>query len=102
MTHIPQAFFKLLIEGFDEEKRSWFRALNDGGRYTQGQKDYAFELIEQFGVRATAKILLIPRRTLQRWCRKQDVYVKRCPDWVYGWVERRRKRREFWQRRGYY
>ncbi len=102
MTHIPQAYLKILIGYFNEEKRDMFQAYGEGGCYTQRQKDYAFELIDEYGIRATAKILQIPRRTLQRWCRKYSVFVKRCPAWVYGWVERRRKRKEFWQRRGYY
>ncbi len=94
--------FKSLAEEFNEEKRELFRAFGDSGRYTQRQKDYAFELIKEYGIRATARILRIPRRTLQRWCREHYVRVKRCPSWVYDWAERRRKRREFWQRRGYY
>ena len=101
MTHLPQAYLKTLAEFFNEEKRDLFQAFGEGGRYTRRQKDYAFELIDEYGIRSTARILQIPRRTLQRWCRENGVYVKRCPAWVYGWVERRRKRREFWQRRGY-
>ena len=99
---MPQAYLKTLVEFFNEEKRDLFQAFGEGGHYTQRQKDYAFELIAEYGIRATARILHTPRRTLQRWCRKYGVFVKRCPDWVYGWVERRRKRKEFWQRRGYY
>ena len=87
---------------FYNEMKSHFIALGNGGYYTQKQKDYAFELIDQYGVRATARILKVPRRTLQRWCRENGVWVRCCPAWVYGWVERRRKRREFWERRGYY
>ena len=102
MTHIPQAYLKILVEFFNEEKRSWFEILGESEHYTKRQKEYAFELIADYGIRATARILKIPRRTLQRWCRQYGVYVRRCPSWVYGWAERRRKRREFWQRRGYY
>ena len=87
---------------FYEDRRYEFCALGEGVRYTQRQKDYAFELIDEKGIRATARILKIPRRTLQRWCRKYCVRVRRCPDWVYDWVEKRRKRREFWRRKGYY
>ena len=101
MTHLPQAYLKTLVEFFNEEKRELFQAFGEGGHYTQSQKDYAFELIDEYGIRATAKILQIPRRTLQRWCRKNGVWVKRCPYWVYGWVERRRKRQDFWRSRGY-
>ncbi len=97
-----RALIKLFAEEFNEEKRYLFESYGEGGRYTQRQKDYAFELIREYGIRATARILKIPRRTLQRWCRKHYVWVKRCPSWVYGWAERRRKRKLFWQRRGYY
>lgn len=93
---------KSLAEEFNEDKRYLFEAFGEGGHYTQRQKDYAFELINEYGIRATARILRIPRRTLQRWCRKYNIWVKRCPSWVYGWAERRKKRRQFWQRRGYY
>lgn len=92
----------MYAEEFNEEKRYLFECYGEGGRYTQRQKDYAFELIDEYGIRATARILRMPRRTLQRWCRKHYVWVKRCPSWVYGWAERRRKRREFWRHRGYY
>ncbi len=91
----------MMQQQFYEDKRYDFLDLGKGGQYTESQKRYAFELISEYGIRATAKILQIPRRTLQRWCRESGVYVKRCPDWVYGWAERRRKRRAFWRRRGY-
>jgi hypothetical protein len=84
-----------------EEMRVEFLALGNGGRYSDRQKKYAFVLIDELGVRTTARILQIPRRTLQRWCRKYGVYVRRCPSWVYGWAEKRRKKREFWACRGY-
>jgi len=93
---------KLLAEEFNEDKRIEFEYKGHGRRYNKQQKEYAFELIDEYGIRATARILKISRRTLQRWCRKNYIWVKRCPSWVYGWAERRRKRREFWQRRGYY
>lgn len=102
MTHLPQAYLKTLIEFFNEEKRELFQAFGESGRYTQRQKEYAFELIAEYGIRATARILKIPRRTLQRWCRENNILVRRCPSWVYGWVERRRKRKEFWRRKGYF
>jgi hypothetical protein len=47
---------------------------NDG-QYYQRQKEYTFELIDEYSVRATARILKIPRRTLLRWCRRQGKYV---------------------------
>lgn len=100
MTHIPRVYLRMFAEQFNEEKCCLFRAFGNGGHYTKRQKDYALELIDEYGIRATARIL-VPRRTLQRWCRGYGVYVRRCPNWVYGWAERRRKRREFWQRRGY-
>jgi hypothetical protein len=84
-----------------DEMRMEFEAMGTGGRYDQQQKDYALKLIDEYGVRAVARILELPRRTLQRWCRRQSMYVKRCPDWVYSWAAKRRKRREFWARRGY-
>jgi hypothetical protein len=91
----------MMQQQFYEDKRYHFLALGNGGQYTESQKSYAFELIDEYGVRATAKILQIPRRTLQRWCRENGVWVRRCPAWVYQWGERRRKRRAFWRRRGY-
>ena len=100
MAHISRVYIRLLAEHFNEDKRIHFECMGDSGHYSQRQKEYAFELIAEYGIRATARILKIPRRTLQRWCKKNYIYVKRCPDWVYGWAERR-KRREFWERRGY-
>jgi DNA invertase Pin-like site-specific DNA recombinase len=85
-----------------EDKRYHFLALGNKGQYTEPQKRYAFELISEYGIRATARILKIPRRTLQRWCIKYNIYVRLCPSWVHEWAERRRKRKEFWARRGYY
>lgn len=84
-----------------DEMRMEFETMGEGGRYCERQKDYAFELIDEYGVRATARILHLPRRTLQRWCRAQCKAVRRCPDWVYSWAAKRRKRREFWAKRGY-
>ncbi len=85
-----------------EEKRYDFLALGKGGQYTEAQKHFAFELISEYGIRATARILKIPRRTLQRWCIKYNIYVRLYPPWMHDWAERRRKRKEFWARRGYY
>lgn len=90
----------LIQEGI-ENKRAEFHYRGKGGQYTQRQKEFAFELIRQSGIRATARILDIPRRTLQRWCKRQGIYIPRCPGWVYEWAERRKKRRLFWERRGY-
>ena len=86
---------------FYQEQKDYFDYLGARGHYTHEQKEYAFEKIHQCGIRATSRILQIPRRTLQRWCRAYGILVKRCPSWVYEWAERRKKRREFWARRGY-
>ncbi len=92
----------MMQQQFYEDKRYHFLALGNEGQYTESQKHFAFELISEYGIRATARILQIPRRTLQRWCRKYNIYVRLCPSWVHEWAERRRKRKEFWARRGYY
>ena len=87
---------------FNEVMRFRFLTLGDGGYfYSEAQKQFALSQIDQYGVRATARILGIPRITIQRWCRKYNKIVKRCPSWVFEWAERRRKRREFWERLGY-
>jgi len=94
--------YLVLVKLANEEERTIFESLGNGSHYTDDQKDCAFYLIEKKGIRATAKILKIPRRTLQRWCRQYGIRVKRCPEWVYKWAERRRKRKAFWENRGYY
>lgn len=86
---------------FYDGMRAEFEAMGTAGRYNGRQKNHAFRLIDKYGVRATARILEIPRRTLQRWCRRQSKRVRRCPAWVYAWSARRRKKRAFWSRRGY-
>jgi len=94
---------QIMAEVFNEEKREHFQTLGDGRYfYSEAQKQYALSLLENYGVRTTSSILQIPRRTIQRWCRQYGKQVKRCPLWVYDWAERRHKRREFWERRGYY
>jgi hypothetical protein len=98
---IAKDLMKLMHKEIYEQKRECFEALGESGQYSKPQQHYALELISEYGVRATARILHLPRRTLQRWCRKKGVYVRRCPSWVRPWAERRRKRREFWQYRGY-
>lgn len=95
-------FYILMAEMFYSDLRVEFRAMGEGFRYTEEQKNFAFNLIDEYGIRATARILEMPRRTLQRWCQQYGVKVKHCPVWVFEWAERRRKRREFWQRKGYY
>ena len=48
-----------------DEMRWEFEAMGEGGRCCQRQKDCAFNLIEEYGVGAVARILGLPRRTLQ-------------------------------------
>jgi ActR/RegA family two-component response regulator len=80
-----------------------FKNLGSGKKhYSKKQKDFATSRAKETGVRATARLLKLPRRTLQRWLRKKDIQVKRCPDWVYEWAYRRRKSREKWERIKYY
>jgi len=79
------------IEEVNAGKMTEFHSLgNESVHYTQQQKEFAFDLIEEKGIRATALILSMHRRTLQRWCREQGVDVKPCPDWVYDWASRGR------------
>ena len=98
---VTKELMRLMHKYIYEEKRDLFLSLGDRGRYTEKQKRFAFELIAEHGMRATARILRIPRRTLQRWCRQYGIYVKRCPSWVREWAERRREKRRFWQYRGF-
>jgi hypothetical protein len=97
-------FIQALIEELNNETRIQFRILGKRGKhnYTARQKEFALSLIDTYGIRATSRILEIPRRTIQRWCRQYNKKVPRCPLWVYERAERRRRRREFWQRRGYF
>ena len=92
---------RMALQELYEDMKQEFLGLGDGYFYTKAQKEYALSHIDQYGVRATARILGIPRMTIQRWCRKYGIIVKRCPDWVFEWAARRKKRKEFWQRRGY-
>lgn len=84
-----------------DEMRAEFETMGTGGRYSPQQKEYAVGLIDEHGVRAASRILCLPRRTLQRWCRERSKHVRRCPAWVYSWAAKRQKKREFWARRGY-
>lgn len=88
-------------EGVYEEMRFEFRAFGKGRQYTNRQKGYAIKQINEYGIRATARILHLPRRTLQRWCRGHHVAVARCPSWVRAWAARRKRRRQFWSFGGY-
>jgi hypothetical protein len=100
-TMSTKELMRLMHKEIYEEKRDLFFSLGGRGRYTEKQKRFAFELIAEHGMRATARILRIPRRTLQRWCRLYGIYVKRCPSWVREWARRRQKKRRFWEYRGY-
>ena len=84
------------------EMRYKFISLGKGKHYTNSQKEYAFGKIHEYGIKATSRILAVPRRTLQRWCRQYGIHVSRCPEWVFEWAAKRRKKREFWERRGYF
>lgn len=90
----------------NQEQLHYFNYLNPkGGHYTPEQKAYAIQKAQSIGVRATSRLLQIPRRTIQRWLRSEGILIKRSPDWVYDWAYWRRKRREKWERikvyRGY-
>lgn len=76
------------IEEENLEKLSYFRALGSekGGHYTDKQKDYTIDKAISIGVRATSRLLKVPRRTIQRRLRAKGIAVKRCPDWVYEWT----------------
>jgi hypothetical protein len=93
-------FTSVIIEQENEMKRDIFRTLGVFGqkRYTEGQKQYAIEQAKEIGVRATARLLYIPRKTLQKWLRFNDITVSRYPAWLPKWVERRNRRWERIQR----
>ena len=94
-----KALIRLWIEAEKRKQLSYFNSLNtNGGQYTSEQKEYAIEKAATIGVRATSRLLHLPRRTIQRWLREKGITVKRCPDWVYDWAYWRRKRREKWER----
>ncbi len=96
-----KVFIRMFIEEENLEKRAEFNALGkDRGHYTIEQKDYAINKAISIGVRATSRLLHVPRRTIQRWLRAKGIKVKRCPDWVYDWADLRRRRiekRRFWR-----
>ena len=102
------ASIKIFIAEANADLRAEFICLNpemENERYTQEQKDWAISKAVEIGVRATAKLLSLQRKTIQRWLRESGTMVRRCPGWVYGWVDQRNKRREKWERikarRGY-
>jgi len=94
-----KALIRLWIEADNRKKLLYFQSLNPkGGHYTREQKEYAIEKAKSIGVRATSRLLHLPRRTIQRWLRSYGITVKRCPSWVYDWAYWRGKRREKWER----
>ena len=101
-SHFERIWYRACAETDNDTIRAKFESLKKGHYYTDKQKAFAFEFIDELGIRATAKMLQIPRRTLQRWCRKYNVPVKRCPGWVYQWAESRRIRKALWLSRGYF
>ncbi len=91
---MPWIDLQPFIDEFNFEKQMEFKSRGNGRRnYTIEQKSYAIYLIEEHGIRGVSRILGLPRRTLQRWCRRYDIKVKRCPDWVYERAERWKKRK---------
>ena len=88
----------LLLAYLDEwhrELRDEWLDLSDGHarRYSAAQRRRALELVREHGVSATARILRVGRRTLQRWSREAG-QVNAVPHWVLPWAERRRQERE--------
>ena len=49
----------MMQQEYYEDMRYHFLDLGKGGQYTESQKHYAFELISEYGIRATARILKI-------------------------------------------
>jgi transposase-like protein len=99
------AFKRSMIEDENAYLRAEFRALNQkrrSRRYTPKQKEWAINKAVEIGVRATARLLEVERKTIQRWLRKRGIRVRRAPSWVYEWAETRKRRREKWARiKGY-
>jgi hypothetical protein len=94
-----KALIRLWIEVENRKQLLYFNSINpDGRQYSTEQREYAIEKALTIGVRATSRLLHVPRRTIQRWLRSEGITVKRCPAWVYDWAYWRRKRREKWER----
>ena len=91
-----RVLIRMWIEEENREQLFYFRALGSerGRHYTNKQKDYAINKAISIGVRATSRLLHLPRRTIQRWLRAEGITAERCPDWVYEWAYWRKKRRE--------
>ena len=98
-----KALIRLWIEVENRKQLTYFNSLNKNrGQYTSEQKEYAIEKASTIGVRATSRLLNLPRRTIQRWLRSEGIAVKRCPDWVYDWAYWRRRRIEKLKRRAWF
>ena len=94
---------RMMIEAENRRQLSYFTSLNPTRRhYTSEQIEYVIEKAKSIGIRATSRLLHVPRRTIQRWLRTQGITVKRCPDWVYDWAYWRRKRIEKLKRRAWF
>jgi len=90
---------RMWIEAKNSRQLLYFHDLNPrGGHYSAKQKEYVIEKATSIGFRTTSRLLLVPRRTIQRWLRAKGIIVKRCPSWVYDWAYWRKKRREKWER----
>jgi len=102
---------KAMIEEMNEMTRYRFNKLNDdkeelyingikaqhSWKYTQKQQAFAMNQICEYGVRATARILQIPRSTLQNWIRKYYIDVPRYPQWMDSWRRKKLKMRRIFQ-----
>jgi len=98
-----KALIRLWIKAENRKQLFYFQNLNPkGGHYTRGQKEYAIDKAGSIGIRATSRLLYVPRKTIQRWLRAEGIEVKRCPDWVYEWAYWRKKRKEKWERLSFY
>jgi len=62
-----KTLIRLWIEIENRKHLSYFQSLNlKGGHYTQKQKEYATDKATTIGVRASSRLLHLPRRTIQR------------------------------------
>jgi len=66
-------------------------------KYTQRQQAFALNQVYEYGVRATSRILQIPRSTLQNWIRKYNINVPRYPDWMDMWRRKKLRMRRIFQ-----
>ena len=79
---------ELYINGI-KAKHTW--------KYTQRQQAFALNMIYEHGVRATARILRLPRSTLQNWIRKYYIDVPRYPQWMDRWRRKKLKMRRIFK-----